>query len=238
MKKLSFPVIAIIIELMVITAIAIACTFSGLLFYIFYNGIYGMLLSVLIPFIYVLKKKETLASLGLAPIRARQIVVIATFVILSIGGQSIPIIINGTNLRWNYLLIGFLPLVMTTFFEELLFRGFLQTRFEKYFSTVPAIILSGLCFSVYHLGYPGFRGIVDLVVLFAVGTGFALAYRLSGNNLMVSYCVNLPNALLTYLLKHTQFPGFDSYSVIFAGVSIVAICVIIFTGIKQVKRNE
>ena len=238
MKKLLFPGVAITIELLVIAAIAMACAFSGLLFYFFYNAIYGLLLSVLVPLIYVWRKKESAASLGIAPMRAKQVIVVSVFVVLSIGGQSIPLIIEGTGLQWNYLLIGFVPLVMTTFFEELLFRGFLQTRFEKLFGAIPAIILSGLFFSLYPLGYPGFRTISDLAVLFAVGVGFALAYKLSGNNLAAAYLVNLPNALLTYMLKYEQFPVFDSYSVVFALVSIIAVCVIMLIGLKRIRNNE
>ncbi len=238
MKKLLFPCVAITTELLLIAAIAMACAFSGLLFYFFYNAIYGLLLSVLVPLIYVLRKKESAASLGIAPLRAKQTIVVSVFVVLSIGGQSIPLAIEGTGLQWNYLLIGFVPLVMTTFFEELLFRGFLQTRFEKLFGAIPAIILSGLFFSLYHLGYPGFRTISDLAVLFAVGVGFALAYKLSGNNLAAAYLVNLPNALLTYMLKYEQFPVFDSYSVVFALVSIIAVCVIMLIGLKRIRNNE
>ncbi len=238
MKKLLFPGTAITIELLVIASIAMACAFSGLLFYLFYNVIYGLLLSVLVPLFYVWRKKEPLASLGIAPLKVKQLMIIAVFVVLSIGGQSIPLVIEGTPLQWNYLLIGFVPLVMTTFFEELLFRGFLQTRFEKLFGVIPAIMLSGLCFSLYHIGYPGFRTISDLAVLFAVGVGFALAYKLSGNNLAAAYLVNLPNALLTYMLKYAQFPVFDSYSVVFALISIVAICVLMLLGLKRIKKGE
>ena len=238
MKKLLFTGTAIAIELLAIAAIAMACAFSGLLFYFFYNAIYGLLLSVLFPLIYVWRKKESTMSLGIAPLRAKQIIVIAIFVILSIGGQLIPIAIEGTKLQWNHLLIGFIPLVMTTFFEEMLFRGFLQTRFEKFFGAIPALILSGLCFSLYHLGYPGFRTITDLAVLFAVGVGFALAYKLSGNNLAVAYLVNLPNALLTYMLKYEQFPYLDLCSVVFALVSIIVICIIMFHVLKRIRSNE
>ena len=46
----------------------------------------------------------------------------------------------------------------------------------------------------------------DILLLFAVGIGFAAAYKLSGNNLIVAYFVNLPNAFVTYMLKFKQFP--------------------------------
>lgn len=75
--------------------------------------------------------------------------------------------------------MGVMPLIMTTFFEEFLFRGFFQSKFEKEFGALPAIFVSGLMFSLYHLGYPGFCSFGDILLLFAVGIGFATAYKLS-----------------------------------------------------------
>lgn len=236
-KKVKFSAMAAVMELLIIGAIALACTFSNVLFYLFYNLIYGLLFSVLIPFLYVQRKREDLKSLGIVPLGTKQVIIVVVFWILSIGGQAIPLVIEGIGLQWNYLFVGFIPLVMTTFFEELLFRGFLQTRFESLFGAVPGIVFSGLFFSLYHLGYPGFRSVGDMALLFAVGAGFALAYKLSGNNLAVSYLVNLPNALLTYLLKYKQFPTFDTYSTVFALISIAAICIILLMGVKRIKSN-
>ena len=107
----------------------------------------------------------------------------------------------GEQIPWHLLPLGIVPLIMTTFFEEFLFRGFVQSRAEQQFGCLPAILISGTMFSLYHLGYPGFRAWEDLLLLFTVGLGFAAAYRLSGNNLIVSYFVNLPNAFVTYILR-------------------------------------
>ena len=119
--------------------------------------------------------------------------------------------------------MGVIPLIMTTFFEEFLFRGFIQTRIEKRYGWLIAILVSGLMFSLYHLGYPGFRTWGDILLLFAVGIGFACAYKLSGNNLIVAYFVNLPNAFVTYILKCNQFPIMSTSSTIAAIVTIAVI---------------
>ncbi len=63
----------------------------------------------------------------------------------------------------------------------------------------------------------------DLLLLFAVGLGFAAAYRLSDNNLFVSYFVNLPNAFITYVLKYEQFPMMSISSVIAAVITLLLI---------------
>lgn len=118
-------------------------------------------------------------------------------------------------------------LIMTTFFEEFLFRGFVQSRIERQFGWVPAILVSGAMFSLYHLGYPGFRTWEDIFMLFAVGIGFAAAYKLSGNNLIVSFFVNLPNAFVTYILKYEQFPVMRVSSTIAAAVTLVLIGLIL-----------
>ena len=92
---------------------------------------------------------------------------------------------------------------------------------------ITAILVSGEMFSLYHLGYPGFRTWEDIFLLFAVGIGFAAAYKLSGNNLMVSFFVNLPNAFVTYILKYEQFPVMRAGSTIAAAVTLVLIGLIL-----------
>lgn len=71
--------------------------------------------------------------------------------------------------------MGTVPLSMTTFFEEFLFRGFIQSRMDRQFGWGPAIFVSGAMFSLYHLGYPGFRTWEDILLLFAAGIGFTAA---------------------------------------------------------------
>ena len=129
----------------------------------------------------------------------------------------------GEQIPWHLLPVGIVPLIMTTFFEEFLFRGFVQSRIEQQYGWEPAILLSGAMFSLYHTGYPGFRSMEDLLLLFAVGLGFAAAYRLSDNNLFVSYFVNLPNAFITYVLKYEQFPMMSISSVIAAVITLLLI---------------
>ena len=132
----------------------------------------------------------------------------------------------------------FFPLIMTTFFEEFLIRGFIQTRIERQFGFIVAIMVSGFIFSVYHIGYPGFRSFNDLLLLFAVGIGFALAFKLSGNNLYVAYFVNLPNAFVTYILKSNQFPILTVNSTIVAIITIILVVIIFIVFGKKIKINS
>lgn len=214
-KKYRFLLKLALIEIALIVCIGLATKFNGLTFYLFYNLLYGLILSTVLPIILIFKEREGFSSVGIKKFRLRQIAVVALFIIFSIGGQVVPKLINGETIRYNLLPICVIPLIMTTFFEEFLFRGYMQTRIEKIYGFLPAIVLSGLMFSLYHLGYPGFRTINDLLLLFAVGIGFAVAFKLSDNNLIASYFVNLPNAFLTYILKSEQFPIFTKDSTLF-----------------------
>ncbi len=90
-------------------------------------------------------------------------------------------------------------------------------------------------FSFYHVGYPRFRTFEDILLLFAVGIGFATAYKLSGNNWIVAYFVNLPNAFVTYMLKFEQFPKMSMSSTI---ASIVTLCIIVVVFIVSVRADR
>ena len=236
MRRFKVLIIAILIEIFVIMSIATANFLGGNSFYLFYNVIYGLIISILVPILIVNKGGDNLSSIGIKKLDLRGACIAVIFIILSIGGQLIPIYINSVDIKFELLKAGLVPLIMTTFFEEFLFRGFMQGRIEKSYGSVMAVILSGIFFSLYHLGYPGFRDVNDILLLYAVGVVFALAYKLSGNNLIVSYFVNLPNALLTYALKSNQFPEFSSYTTPFAAATIIAIVIIMGVTVGKLKR--
>lgn len=226
-------------ELAVIALIALACLFENAVYYLFYNLLYGLGVSVLLPLWMAAGEGEGLAEMGMKKLGGRQVLVLCAFCLLSVGGQVIPRLAAGERLPWERLPIAVLPLIMTTFFEEFFFRGFIQTRLERQFGSAAAVAASGLLFSLYHLGYPGFRSAGDLALLFAVGVGFALAFRLSGNNFFVAYFVNLPNAFLTYILKQEQFPHMTAQSTVWAGATIAALAAILlfFAKHRQAMRE-
>lgn len=235
MKKEKLLLFSAGIEIMLIICIALAnLNPTPVLYFLFYNLMYGLIFSFFIPLYYLHKEKELPASVGIKKPGIRQFIVLACFVAFSVGGQLIPKIAAGEQIPWHLLPMGIAPLIMTTFFEEFLFRGFVQSRVEQQFGWLPAILVSGLMFSLYHLGYPGFRTFGDILLLFGVGLWFAIAYRLSGSNLIVSYFVNLPNAFVTYMLKYSQFPIMKFSSTIAA---IITLILIAFTALKM-PRND
>lgn len=236
MQKIKLLFLCVGMEILLIVFVAIA-NFkpAPVLYFVFYNLGYGVLSSCLLVLYLLRKEKASLASVGIKKPGARQFVVLGAYIFFSVGGQLIPKLFAGEQIPWQLLPMGIVPLIMTTFFEEFVFRGFVQGRVEQNFGWFPAIIVSGMMFSLYHLGYPGFRTMGDIFLLFAVGSGFAIAYKLSDNNLFVSYFVNLPNAFITYILKNKQFPSMNFSSTIAAFITVILISVIFYVVHKKNK---
>ena len=232
MEKIKIMFLSLCIGILLILAVYAANIFSNL-YFLFYNGIYGIILSTIVPLIFLYKNKENLQSVGFKRLYLKQWIVLIGFIIFSIGGQLIPLIIVGAEIKWDLIKICFFPLVMTTFFEEFLIRGFIQTKIEKQLGFIIAILISGLIFSIYHIGYPGFRNTSDLLLLFVVGIGFALAFKLSGNNIYVSYFVNLPNAFVRYILKSNRFPILTINAAIGAIITIILVVLILVIFYKK-----
>lgn len=233
MQKIKLLFLCVGMEILLIVFVAIA-NFkpAPVLYFVFYNLGYGVLSSCLLVLYLLRKEKASLASIGIKRLGARQFVVLGAYIFFSVGGQLIPKLFAGEQIPWQLLPMGIVPLIMTTFFEEFVFRGFVQGRIERTFGLIPAIIISGLMFSLYHLGYPGFRKLEDILLLFAVGLGFAIVYKLADNNLFVSYFANLPNAFVTYMLKNKQFPVMNEASTIAAVITILLL-VLVFLKMKK-----
>ncbi len=236
MNKIKIILIASTLEALLVLCVGCAnLLLKPIYYFCFYNVLYGILFSFLVPLFLLWKEANVFDFLGIKTLGKKQIFILVLFVAFSIGGQIIPIVAKGGIIPLNLLPMGIVPLIMTTFFEEFLFRGFFQNKFEKEFGTITAILVSGLTFSFYHLGYPRFRTFEDILLLFAVGIGFATAYKFSGNNLIVAYFVNLPNAFVTYMLKFEQFPKMTMSSTI---ASIITLCIIVIVLLCLREKRE
>jgi len=211
------------------------------LFHIFYQGILASGICILFPLWFtVVKQKQPLSVLGITTNQWPKAVWVGILIAaLSTGGRLMGLHIHFPDT--NVLLYLIACMVMSTLFEEVFFRGFLQTRFEKSFGMIPAILLSGLCFSLYHVGYYNVRGDVpELITLFCIGIFFSISFRIT-NNIITSYIVNLPQAILTFLGE----PRFIAYSAHFDGTSavialittLIGLFLIIFFNLKTHKAT-
>lgn len=222
MQKIKILFFFAWVEGLVILSVSAACRFEGILFYVFYNLFYVLALSVGLPLLLLRKEQGGPEGIGIKKANLRQGLIAFVFAAASLGGQLIPKILRGETVPWRVLPVAALPLIMTTFSEELLFRGLIQLRLEKQFGSLIGVLLSGLFFALYHTGYPGFRSVEDILLLFAVGTFFGAAFTLGEHSLLVSCLVNLPNAFVTYVLKQGQFPKMTAVSSLYAGLTILA----------------
>lgn len=224
-QKNQLLIKSFVLIIIIILTNSIANLTSGIWHYVFYNGVYCLGISICIPmFFWKREDNNDFSQLGIKKLRKIDYIIIIGFVVFSIGGQLINIKLE--NLEWRVLPLSILPLIVTTFSEEFFFRGFLQIRFAKVFGHLPAIIFSGMFFSLYHLGYPKFRSIHWIVLLFFVGMMFALSFALSKYNLAVAYFVNIPNAYFTYLLNYKNFPPMNFSK----QASVVSIIIILLIG--------
>jgi uncharacterized protein len=172
-------------------------------FFVLYQGVLILGAGIVAPLWYIRITKQRIASIGLTLTHWKKAVAYGLF----LACVSVPWRLAGTHIstiEFGVLVSTGISLMMTSFFEEVFFRGFIQTRFEKAYGAVPAIIVSALTFSLYHLGYPDYRNPNLLFVLFLVGLFFAVAFRIT-NNVITSFLVNLPHALISFIENGSYF---------------------------------
>lgn len=73
--------------------------------------------------------------------------------------------------------------LMVGLFEAIFFRGFIQTRLEASFGTVPAVAGAAGMYGLYHVGYG--MGADELIFLTGLGVVYAIAFRLVDNLLVL-----------------------------------------------------
>lgn len=99
-------------EAMLILNIALAnLNPTPILYFVFYNSLYGLVFSLLVPLYCLRKEKESLTSAGVKRLGTRQVAVLFAFVIFSVGGQLIPKMAAGEQIQWHLLPLGIVPLI-------------------------------------------------------------------------------------------------------------------------------
>ena len=104
---------------MIVVTLAANLNPAPILYFIFYNLLYGLVFSLFIP-LYCLYKENgvsvsdsMLAEVGFKKPGIRQWVVLAAFVVFSVGGQLIPKMAAGEQIPWHLLPMGIVPLIIT-----------------------------------------------------------------------------------------------------------------------------
>lgn len=122
--------------------------------------------------------------------------------------------------------------------EELVFRGALLTGLTKKFGTIPAILLSGLAFSLMHMNPE------QTVYQFFIGC--ACAYiAISSGSVLASMIVHAGNNLIALILEFTGTSFLDvffsSYAMLTVGTAvflIIGVTALYFIGRFMVKRER
>ncbi|MEB2283561.1 MAG: CPBP family intramembrane metalloprotease [Myxococcales bacterium] len=167
-----------------------------------YHFIFGLGVCVMFPTWYVVATGRSLEDMGLSLDQLGRNVlvgVIAACVTVPwrLGGSHLP------ELRSLATLIA--AMCFSTLFEEVFFRGFLQTRVEAVMGLVPAVAVSSLAFALYHLGYGGeWRHLESMIRMTLVGVMFGAVFRLT-KNVATSFLLNLPHAVVTFLERQEFF---------------------------------
>ncbi len=212
------------------------------LFYGLYQGVLALGICIFAPlWLTRFWRKEPLSSIGVTGVRWGRAGLIGVLVAaISIAGRlmGMPVVPPAVD-TLAYLCAG---MAMSSLFEEVFFRGYLQTTFEKSFGVVPALVLSGACFSLYHLGYSFIRANpVELLTLFGVGVFFSLSFRITGS-IVTSYVVNLPHAMLTFIADPVYSSDLARFTPTSAVVSLASaaagLALIVFMGAARSKRAE
>ena len=131
----------------------------------------------------------------------------------------------------------FLPLVALAlsigFFEAVFWRGWVLTRLEESFGTIPAILLGSALYAVYHIGYA--MPASEMFFLFFIGIMFAVVFRLT-KNIFILWPVFQPmGQLVTLIRDKLTLPLLSSIG--FAEVLIAMLVLVWFAARYQKKHS-
>jgi hypothetical protein len=144
---------------------------------------------------------------------------------------------------WGYDLpqsVDWVPLLVMTLtvglFEAIFFRGFIQGRLEVALGTGPAVLGAAALYAVYHVGYG--MGADEMVFLFGLGVVYAVAYRLSGN-VLVLWPLLIPLGSLFAQLEAGDLVGELPWASVagFADV-LVVMAVVIWLAARSERKRE
>ena len=149
----------------------------GGLYFIFYAVVGAFIFGVGLPAYWILiQKKESLEKLGIAKKN------LAISLILQVL-LAVVLYANQTDILFSQNFIKILPLIALAltigFFEAFFWRGWVITRLEDSFGTIPALLMGCILYSAYHIGYG--MNFDEMVFLFFIGLMFGILFILTRN---------------------------------------------------------
>ncbi len=194
-------------------------------------GIIGITLcGVMVPVVWnSLIMKRSLTEIGIT--RRNLFISIVLGTILA-SAQYMLTIKNIEMPGFNELLPLLTMAVAVGFYENVFFRGWVQLRMEAYFGIIPSIFLSGIAYSLYHIGYGMAAG--EMITLFVIGIVYSAIFRITCNIFILYPLLTPSGALFTIIQDGLKIPFEATYG--FADVIVLIIIGLVIVN-KFSKRN-
>ena len=118
------------------------------------------------------------------------------------------------------------------FFEAVFWRGWVLLRLEESFGMIPAILLSSLLYTFYHIGYG--MGMSEMAFLFFIGIMYAVTFCLT-KNIFILWPIFQPMGQLVTLIKDgLQLPLIAGLGFIEA---LIAMLALVWFGYRYAKKH-
>lgn len=164
--------------------------------------IYGVLF-IFPVFVVIRMRHQGLETVGIAKKNAWFSVGLSIVLALGLAVLITPIVSNGRNVFTSSALYGFIYFLAVGFGEELLFRGYLQTRCVSWLGAVKGIVLVSLIFAFVHLPERLFAVGLDPVQAIASAASI-IPYSLMAGFLMLRTKNTLGPAIMHTILDWTS----------------------------------
>ena len=191
-------------------------------------------LGIAVPVLYtVLVRRQPLEEVGLTTARLVPSLVLS----LVLGWDTYRNTIATLGVSWTRDLVPLVTMVVAVgLFEAIFFRGWLQLRFEAAFGLVPGLLLSALCYSLYHVGYGMDLG--EMVTLFFLGVTFGAMFRLTKSVFLLWPFYTPVGGLFSNLSEGLTMPFAATYGFLITVAIMLGIVVWAWTLSKRAVQLE
>ena len=204
----------------------------GGLYFIFYAVIGAFVFGVGTPAYWtMIRKKEGLGKLGIT--KKNLGISLLLQVVLTVALYS-----SQTHILTTQSLTKILPLIALAltigFFEAVFWRGWMITKLEDSFGTIPALLLGCVLYAAYHIGYG--MDLNEIIFLFFIGLMFGVLFILT-RNIFVLWPLFQPLGQLITITKDNSL-DLPFLAVVGFFEVLTAMIVILFIFNKIAKRKS
>jgi len=202
-------------------------------------GIIGItLFGVIVPVLWTtLYKKRPLSILGIKTDKLGLSIMLSLF----FSAIQYYLTLRTISLPDFYELVPLVTMALAVgFFENIFFRGWIQTRMEDYFGIIPGIILSAVIYSLYHIGY-GMPS-DELMLLLVIGLIYSSLFRITSNVFILFPLLTPMGALFTQIKDELILPFAATYGfldvILLLIISLIVINKIFIKKQNKINTNE